>query len=511
MDRTIATRALIGSALIGVIAQAWLFRTALGVNVVLLTAAVLATGWVIAGLAGRANRLDPLDAWLPVGALVVAGMIGLRSDPTLVFLDAATGATLLAASMAALSGAAVTRRSALAITILGTIVLGWICVGMLRLAIAARRPVDTLGWRARLPAWVAPIARGLLIALPVLLVFIALFASADAIFATLAGNLFAWQLDLGELPIRAALAFVVAWPVAGLLAVGVGSAGIDRRTAAPTPQSLGAAAAEPLPLPLFPGLGVVEAVTILVAVDVLFAMFVILQVAYLFGGLDTMAAGGITYANYARGGFFQLVAVTVLAGGLVVSLHAVVRRRTRAFVASAVGLAILNVIVLASATLRLALYQQAYGWTELRFYIDATIAWLGIGIVAATVLLIRDRMRWLPHAMTIAAVVVLVVVNVVGPVRLVADENVARLLDPGRVPPDGRRGLDVEYMLTLTDDAVPALVAALPALSGDDRAAVESWLEDRRIELGRPETTSWPAWNLARAEARRAVEAVAGR
>ncbi len=93
MDRTIATRALIGAAIIGVFAQAWLFRTALGVNVVLLTAAVLATGWVIAGLAGRANRLDPLDAWLPIGALVVAGMIGLRSDPTLVFLDAATGAT----------------------------------------------------------------------------------------------------------------------------------------------------------------------------------------------------------------------------------------------------------------------------------------------------------------------------------------------------------------------------------------------------------------------------------
>jgi hypothetical protein len=127
------------------------------------------------------------------------------------------------------------------------------------------------------------------------------------------------------------------------------------------------------------------------------------------------------------------------------------------------------------------------------------------------VLLIRDRMRWLPHAMTIAAVVVLVVVNVIGPVRLVAHENVARLLDPGRVPPDGRRGLDVEYMLTLTDDAVPALVAGLPALSGDQRAAVESWLEDRRAELGRPETTSWPAWNLARAEARQALDALAGR
>jgi hypothetical protein len=506
MDRTTATRALIGAALIGVVAQAWLFRTALGINVVLLTAAVLATGWIIARLAGRAERLDPLDAWLPVSAILVAGMIGLRSDPTLVFLDAATAATLLAASMAALAGAAVTRRSALAITILGTLVLAWICVGILRLSIAARRPTELPGWRSRLPAGAAPVARGLLIALPVLVVFVVLFASADAIFATLAANLFAWQVDLGELPVRIALAFVIAWPVAGLLAVGIGGAGIDRRTAAPVPQSLGAAAAEPLPL--FPALGVIEAVTILVAVDVLFALFVILQLAYLFGGLDTMAAGGITYANYARGGFFQLVAVTVLAGGLVVGLHAVVERRTRAFVGSAVGLAILTVIVLASAAFRLALYQQAYGWTELRFYIDATIAWLGLGIVAATVLLVRDRMRWLPHAMTIGAVVVLVAVNVIGPLRLVADENVARLLDPSRVPPDGRLGLDVEYMLTLDNDAVPALAAALPALAGDEHAAVLSWLDDRRVELSQPETTAWPAWNLAREDARRAVSAL---
>lgn len=510
MDRTTATRALIGAILIAIVAQAVLFEMALGINVLVLTAAVLVTGWAIAKLAGRTDNLDPLDVWLPIAALVVAGMIGLRSDPTLVFLDAVTAATLLAASMAALAGASVTRRSALAITILGTLVLGWMCVGILRVSAAARRPVGAPGWRSRLPARTAPIARGLLIALPVLLVFVVLFASADAIFAALAGNLFAWQVDLGELPIRVALAFVIAWPVAGLLAVGVGAADIDRRTAAPIPQSLGAAAAESLPT--FPGLGVIEAVTILVAVDVLFALFVLLQLAYLFGGLDTMAAGGITYANYARGGFFQLVAVTCLAGGLVVSLHAVVERRTTAFVGSAVGLAVLNVIVLASAALRLGLYQQAYGWTELRFYIDATIAWLGIGIVAATVLLVRDRMRWLPHAMTIAAVAVLVGVNVIGPQRLVADENVARLLNPTLVPPDGRSGLDVYYAQMLEgDDAVPALVAALPALGPADQASLKIDLEYRWQELQRPEATAWPAWNLARQRARESLEPLFGR
>jgi hypothetical protein len=255
----------------------------------------------------------------------------------------------------------------------------------------------------------------------------------------------------------------------------------------------------------------VESVTILIAVDALFAVIVGLQLAYLFGGLDTLAAGGITYANYARRGFFELVAVTCLSGCLVVGLNALVAERTRAFVAAAVGLAALSALVLASAALRLSLYQDAYGWTELRFYVAATIAWLGIGIAAAIVLLSWDRMRWLGHAMAIGALVVLVGVNVIGPQRLVADANVARLLNPALVPPDGRRGLDLDYALWLGDDAVPALVAALPALGAADRETLMAWLETRWIQLGSPEHAGWPAWNLGRQRATEALAPLFGR
>jgi len=113
--------------------------------------------------------------------------------------------------------------------------------------------------------------------------------------------------------------------------------------------------------------------------------------------------------------------------------------------------------------------------------------------------------------MTIAAVAVLIGVNVIGPQRLVADENVARLLNPALVPPDGRQELDVDYMLTLDADAVPALVAGLQALSGDQRAAVFNELRYRWIALDQPEMTAWPAWNVARDEGRRALERVFGR
>jgi hypothetical protein len=497
MDRTIATRALAAAFAVGAVAQALLVRAELGINVPLLVAATMAAA---AFLANGGRKIDRLDLWLPVAALAVSAMVAIRSDPMLLFLDVVAVVALLGASMAAFAGAAVTRRSALAIIGTGMVVLAWVGAGTLRVSFAARRPEPGPGWRRRMPAWAGPVARGLLLALPILIVFVALFSSADAIFATIAADLFGWDIDFGELPIRVAVAFFVAWIVAGLLGVAAGGAELDWPPRPLPMQSLGAAAVEPLPLA--PRLGATEALTILVAVDVLFAAFVSLQVAYLFGGLDTLAAGGITYANYARRGFFELVTVTCIAGGLVVGLHAVVAERTRAFVAAAVGLAVLTFVILVSAALRLSLYQDAYGWTELRFYIDATIAWLGLGIVAAIVLLVRDRMRWLVHSMTLAAIAVLVVVNVVGAQRHVADANVARLLDPSLVPPDGRHGLDLFYAITLGDDAVPALIAALPALPAEDRAWLMLRLEARWQELNRPEATALPAWNLARERAR---------
>jgi hypothetical protein len=513
MDRTLATRALVAAFAVGAVAQGLLVGAVLGLNVLLLVAVTLAAAAVIAA---HRRRIDPLDLWLPVASLAVAAMIAIRADATLLFLNAVTAAALLGASMAAFAGAAVTRRSVGAIVGTGMVVLAWTGAGILRLTSAARQPTSSRGWRQRAPAWAGPVARGLFLAIPVLLIFVALFSSADAIFASVAANLFGWQIDLGELPYRVAVAFLVAWAVAGLLGVAAGAADLDWPPRPPEMQSLGAAAAESMP-PAWPAaggppqtlamrLGVTEALTILLAVDLLFAVFVSLQVAYLFGGLDTLTAGGIKYADYARRGFFELVAVTCLAGALVVGLHAIVAERTRAFVAAAVALALLTFVILASAALRLSLYQDAYGWTELRFYIDATIAWLGMGIVAAIVLLVRDRMRWLVHAMTGAAVVILVVVNLVGAQRHVAEANVARLLDPSLVPPDGRRGLDVYYALTLGDDAVPALVAALPALSVEDRDLVARDLAGRWEELNFPETTAWPAWNLARQRARDALE-----
>ena len=122
----------------------------------------------------------------------------------------------------------------------------------------------------------------------------------------------------------------------------------------------------------------------------------------------------------------------------------------------------MTLLVLASAALRLQLYQDAYGWTELRLYVAVSIAALAATLATMAAFLLSDRTRWLGHAMAVIGVVALIGLNVLAPPAFVAERNLERVIDPSLVPPGGHASLDADYLGVLPDDAIPAIVAALP-------------------------------------------------
>jgi hypothetical protein len=253
--------------------------------------------------------------------------------------------------------------------------------------------------------------------------------------------------------------------------------------------------------------GTTEAVTVLSAVAAVFLLFVILQGAYLFGGRDTMQASGIGYAEYARRGFFELVAVAFLAGGLVIGSERVARHRTRLLVGMAMALVVLTGVVIASSALRLRLYQEAYGWTELRFYVLAAIVLLAVGAIILLAALATDRVRWVGHVLLGVALVIGLALNLIGPVRFISEQNVARVLVPGLVPAGGSSGLDELYAISLGDDAIPSLVRALPGLERGEATYLAGALGRRLDELrGEAGLNAWQAWNAGRAAAREALQ-----
>jgi hypothetical protein len=550
--RRIVLFALAGGVLFDVLVPG----NAAGLNAPLVMGAFLAAALITAGRAGLA-RMDPADAWLAPVAMVLASLGALRADDWLVTVDLLLAAALAAGAIGCLAGGRITRGLVPRVLELAVGVVAASGVGAAAVLAATRSRVpggtasvpSRLGSRLRR---VAPVARGLLIAIPVVAVFIALFASADAVFARLASDVLSWQLDLDleDLLGRAMLISLVAWGVAGLLGLGAGllpaltptsPGGMPRGApSSPTGRDASAVSADPgaatstrslpggPPAPPAawgaPGaawdsavidvarppvrLGAVEATTVLLIVDALFLAFVVLQLAYLFGGLDTLALTGLTYAEYARRGFFDLVIVAGLAGMLVVTLDLAVAGRTRLHLAGSMLLLGLTAVILVSAFLRLRLYQEAYGWTELRFVVLVAILWLGVALVVTAGLVGARRTPWVLHALGIGVLVTVVGMNVVGPQAFVAERNLERAVNPSLVPAGGRTGLDAAYLDELGDEAVVPIVEAWDQLGEGDRATLEPALLRRADRLARAqELQGWPAWNLTRQRAREALRA----
>jgi hypothetical protein len=535
---------------LGVLADVAVPGNAAGVNAALIMVALLVAAAAVAGREGL-RRADPVDAWLPVAAVAFAAMPAIRTDDWLVAADLMLAGALGAGSIACLAGARITRGLvpsvlATAVGLVAGAVTGAVSVlAALRpmhgapradaAAMAAGRAAGATPPTPRMPAWLlrlVPVLRGLLIAIPVVALFALLFASADAVFAELARTALSWRvdLDLSSLVERTVWVSVVAWGAAGLLATAAGllpelipgrrsgpagasATGDGRpvRDGPPPPpwwtnRSLGAASATELRQPL--RLGSVEAATVIALVAALFAGFVVLQLAYLFGGRDTMAIAGLTYAEYARRGFFELVAAAVLAGMLVVALDLAVADRGRAQLVASLALLGLTAVVLLSAFVRLRLYQDMYGWTELRFVVLVAIGWLAVGLVATAWLLLARMTRWTLHVLGIMVLVAVAGMNLVGPQAFVTDRNLERALNPAVVPAGGRTGLDGSYLVTLGDEAIPGIVAAYASLPADARGQLDDVLVQRRIALAtEPQLRGWPAWCLTRERARAALAA----
>jgi hypothetical protein len=228
------------------------------------------------------------------------------------------------------------------------------------------------------------------------------------------------------------------------------------------------------------------------ALVALFAVFVTVQATVLFGGDDhVLTTAGLTYAQYARSGFWQLLAVTGLTV-VVVGVAAQIAPRSaatdRVLLRSLLGLlSALTLVIVASALSRMAAYEQAYGFTRQRLLVTACELWLGVVFLLILVAGIRLRGRSVPRGALAAAVAALLGLAILNPDAFIARRNVARFVETGRI--------DVDYLRTLSADAVPALQSLPEPYRSCALAAINDELAG-----GRPE--AWFEWNLGRRTAR---------
>ena len=283
---------LLGGALaIGFAGIALMFGQPPGVGYAL-AALLTAVIWVAVGFA---LGIRPSTAGLILIALILfySAMVAVRASPALLVLNVLMGFGLALLMAAIYLPGRLARMSltdyAIALVMSG---LALVYQPFLLLFSDLPRVERTPGKRRRL----APVLWGVALAVPLLLVFGALFAAADAVFANFLQGMFAWVQDYPQLLARLILSLILSWLALGLA----------RRafTARMTPPAL-----EDYANLDFLHLGAPTAITALALVDLLFLGFVLVQAVYLFGGSDTLARTGLTYSEYARRGFFELVTV----------------------------------------------------------------------------------------------------------------------------------------------------------------------------------------------------------
>jgi hypothetical protein len=427
--------------------------------------------------------------WLAVAGVFAAGLAW-RDAPPLKLL--ALGCATVAFALAAYGpDASWVRRAGVAryAAAWGTGALhAWTAAALVLLdASRSTRPSPgrARGWRRA-----TAVARGLVMAAPFVVVFGALFTSADAVFAGLVSNVL--RVDVELVASHLLLFGLCAWLATGYLR------GVLAGTELPPLGVLRRNSAQPAFEARRPVLPITEIATALAALDLLFLIFVIVQFQYLFGG-DTIVqiTADLTYAEYARRGFFELVFAVVLVVPVLLAADWLLDRRSRldrlvfrGLAGAQVGLVM---AIAASALQRLRLYYESYGLTESRFYAMVLLVWIGalLGWLAATVL--RDRRDLFAFgalASGLAAVALLFAVN---PDAVIARANVARMGSAGAPV-----RFDVAYAASLSADAVPVLVEALPGLPRDVQCRLARHML-RRWPPGRVRSIREWNWSAVRA------------
>ncbi len=359
---------------------------------------------------------------------------------------------------------------------------------------------------AQRSAWLWAIVRGLLLAAPVLIILTALLTLADLAFSQSVRDLLrALGLDdLVLLTSRSVSGAMLAWGALGALTLALRS-----RASAPPTGSTPAAARQATTW-----LGFTEAAVVLTSVNALFLAFGVFQARYLFGGEANITETGFTYADYARRGFGELVLVALIVLGLGLALQHLTRRATpiarAGFKILAALLIVQTGVLLASAFMRMQLYEQAYGFTQLRVITQVFMIWLGALLAAYVATVLVDRPHWIALGALVSTLGFVATLDVINLDGLIARENITRdLLQTAEPIVEYRvaHELDYYYVLSLSDDALPELVALRQHSDADVRTAAEASFADRRaaLEAAWEEDGLW-SWSWARQAAWQALD-----
>ncbi len=512
------------AVLLGILGDVLLRETPFGLNVLLFVAALVAA-LAMLSMRRRSELLNPTTIALHAALVFFAAMFVWRDSMELKVFD--TFAVLAILALLTLPALKINVKTAGAIHYFYAAFWSGINAAFapffLFFGDIKWKTIPQTGWSKHLIA----VLRGLAIAAPILLVFGALFVAADAVFQGIVEKTFNIRPEIlfGHIALAGFLSWVVAGYLRGSLmenfsteAAGntlEGKGVMKPPTSSVTEEVKDEAKTEVKPpeanknwdwrnpdnsmMPHAFTLGAIEISVVLGLINLLFLSFVIVQLPYLFGGMDLVQnTPDFKLADYARRGFGELVTVAALVLPILLVSHWLLRKDSpvnekiyRVLAGMNVGLLF---VIMISAAQRLFLLtgNVGYGLTTIRFYPMVVMIWLALVFAWFALTVLRGKRENFAWGALWSGVFILGVLHVVNPDDFIVRTNI-RLMNEGRT-------FDARYNSNLSDDAVPVLLENLPSMNFEGQCTVKNKLLNRLDETGAE--IDFRSWNWSRSTAR---------
>lgn len=330
---------------------------------------------------------------------------------------------------------------------------------------------------------------GLVISVPLLLIVVLLLSSADLVFNEFMGRIpeFFNDIRISEILVQTILVVLITGGAFSFISSLSGSKSDKSDTLEQGASKLIKGIWDPITV-----------ITIFIAINTVYVFFTGIQFSYLFGGGEQVLPGQLTYSEYARRGFFELVAVTLINFSVLLSSMRFTKKGGK-IVDSMLRilyslLVACTLVMLFSAHFRMSLYEEAYGYTYLRMLTHAFMAFLFVLFLISLYKIWNDRISIVkPYIIT--ALIAYMIVNYMNIDVIIARNNIDRYFKTGKI--------DVHYLTELSYDAIPEMVKLIGNEDSMVSQPVENYLFEKKEELSKSQP--WQSFNISKYRAKKVL------
>jgi len=234
--------------------------------------------------------------------------------------------------------------------------------------------------------------------------------------------------------------------------------------------------------------------------NLLFFVFILIQLEYLFGGEDVIRNTDYTYAEYLHRGFYEFWATVILVSLIIVCTGRRLKEQ-KGVIRSMVDLSWIAMlaqtfVIIASGFKRILAYEEAYGYSYFRILVALFLLFMaGVFVLFIFKIILRKSLAWLISCGICLAFAFLILVSTFSIDNYIAEKNVTRYLAENKE-------LDLDYLSSLSSDAYPQIerlaTESKDALVRKDARKILKQMEvDANTKL-----KHWASWNRSLAKAK---------